>query len=342
MRTEAEQSFKSLLLWAAALAIVASYPIANASEPFWYQSIINGRASLTKNDYATSQKHYVTALQELEKLAANPTVSPTSKAAPPPMSAQQKQALANLYLELPESFRQESIEKGLNEIEALRKDTKKNVRINPLDFQRNITNLEEQAKDLDAQKTAMDAQDKEKAHRDVELQRRVLAVYKVLLGPNNHVTRLCKQNFDEDLDRYNHHMGVVPKEALAQEQSKRKLESKWHDADWKATQAASNRDYQAAASFQLSAIDEARKLGTKSLRLAESLSNLAGIERINLKKPQDAEQHYKQALAEYERILGRNDTKVWETLLNLKGVYSDLNQKSQMEATEKRMAEMEK
>ncbi len=340
MRMEAELSLKRVLL-SAALTLVAS-SIAIASEPFWYQSIVSGRTALTKNDYATSQKHYVTALQELEKLAAHPAVPPTSKAATPPISAQQKQALANLYLELPESFRQESIEKGLSEIEALRTGTKKTLQINPLDFQRNITDLEKQAKDLDAQKTAMDAQDKAKAHRDVELQRRVLAVYKVLLGPNNHITRLCKQNFDEDLDRYNHDMGVVPKETLAAEQSKRKLEAKWHDADWKATQAASNRDYQSAANFQRAAIDEARKLGTKSLRLPESLSNLAGIERINLKKPQDAEQHYKQALAEYERILGKNDTKVWETLFNLKGVYADLNQSSQIEAIEKRMAEMER
>lgn len=323
-----------------------------AVEPMWYQSIVNGRNALSQNNYASSQKHYQAALQELEKIAT--TMPPLTKAAPPAMSDQQKQALANLYVELPESFRQESIEKGLNDIEAMRRETKKKVRINTLDFpdfpdfpdfqdfQRNLSDLEKQSKDLDAQKTAKDAQDKATAHRDIELQRRILAVYKVLLGPNNHITRLCKQNFEEDLDRYNHDMGVVPKDVLFAEQAKRKLEAKWHEADWKATQAASNRDYSGAANLQYEAIKEAQKLGAKSLRLAESLSNLAAIERINLKKPKEAEVHYKQALADYERILGKNDTKVWETLFNLKGVYADLKEKPQQDAIEKRMAELEK
>lgn len=326
--------------WCLMLAAMSTVCAAvEAADPQWYQSIINGRNTLSQNNYAVSQKHYVAALVELEKIAANPSKSVVPPAA---MSTQQQQALSNLYVELPESFRQESIDKGLNEIEALRQDTNKKVRINPLDFQRNLSDLEKQAKDLDAQKSATDAQDKARAHRDVELQRRILGVYRILLGPNNHITRLCKQNFDEDLDRYNHDIGVVSKEVLAAEQAKRKLEAKWHEFDWKATQAASNRDYLAAANFHREAIREAQKLGSKSLRLADSLSNLAAVERINLKKPRDAEQHYKQALAEYERILGRGDTKVWETLFNLKGVYADLNQPAQRDAIEKRMAEMEK
>lgn len=327
----------SLVFVCVHLSVPAVAAPAAKQDALWYQSILKGRAALSQNNYTQGQTHFVAALKDLEKIVSTKGSTVSS------MTSPQRLALGTLYVELADSFRLESIEHGLNRIEAIRLDTSKDkAGLNPLDFQRQISDLEQRSKDLDAQKIAMDAKDKERAHRDIELQRRILAVYKVLLGPNKSVTRLCKQNFDEDLDRYNHAIGVVPKDVLAKEEAKRRLESKWHDADWKATQASSDRDYVKAANFHREAITEAERLGPKSVRLPESLSNLAGVERMHLNKLQDAELHYKQALAHYERILGRNDTKVWETLLNLTAVYMDTGQKSEKEIIEKRMAEMEK
>ena len=301
-----------------------------AESPLWYRYCLAGKAYCQKGDYQGSQRYYLGALGELEKIAA--------KGQRLKLPHKQHYTLTDFYCNIEDPFRKENSLKRDAERNKLKAPEVNMGRMLDPNYKKEI---DDYLKKSDSHTKKMKIGYLQDQLASINRTRRILAVYKVLLGPNHQVTRYCSDSYKNELKSYqeqNHYfMGGKVKETPEREKRYRELSVL-------STNASLKKDYLTSIKYDAQALAEAERVfGPESKEVAETLCNLGSTQKIYLGQYQQAEANLKRALAIKEKIYGKNSTEVFNVLLSLQGLYRDyMGDKEKAKPYTKRMEEMQK
>jgi hypothetical protein len=204
----------TLTCQAAALAVFVSVSLywqsawANDKTPVWYSYFLAGQQADKAKNYPISERYYLGALAELEKLAA--------KKQRVQLPFEQERDLGVFYAFINQPFREEYMAKS-REPQRNRAEELPVARFPKMDPARasDPAYLEEFQKQVQAEAARVSKQaDEQKTRLNSKLSsiqqgsvafkrdeaartRRVLAVYEVLLGPNSDRTRACRDSLKQ-------------------------------------------------------------------------------------------------------------------------------------------------
>jgi hypothetical protein len=299
------------------------------NQPLWCQYAIVGQQALKAKNYVVSQRYYLGALKELEKLA--------TKKQRLHLPRQQELELDAVNANMSMAFCKEPL--ALYE-----KPGPQNVgrqKSQAFDMGKALSDpsytdqlLKQSRNDYDKRKAEIAQNVKLIDQNDIDRKRRMLAVYEVLLGPNSDSTRFCRESYKDSQERASRDSAYNPTSPHGATSNLRAADkSEWQNLKQQAIQAELSKNYAEVARLYQLAITEAKKFPPNDTRLAQTLQQLGGEESLYLGQYDKAEAHLKQSLALYEKILGKNDTAVLRVLMDLEDLYRRAGRKEDLQRT---------
>ena len=170
------------------------------NQPLWYQYALAGEQALKAKNYPVSQRYYLGALMELEKLA--------TKKQRLHLPRQQELQLDAVYASMSMAFCEEPLalyakagqhngagqkSQGFDPGKALSDPSYTNqlIKQNEDDYHKKKLQLAQNEKLID--------------QNDIDRNRRMLTVYEVLLGPDSTAAHFCRESYKESQERAARH-----------------------------------------------------------------------------------------------------------------------------------------